>query len=94
MHVWSRPQDTWNSDGAHLFIGGTCELRIEEVPHVTVIVGPISALFVEVIQLFMAETSKYYSQYLDILDSDVRHDCTGDIHLLAIRQMGHMLGTQ
>jgi len=37
----------------------------------------------EVIQLLVAETNKYYSQYLDTPDNDGRHDCIGDVYLFS-----------
>jgi len=48
-------------------------MRIQEVPHVNKVSTPISVfllLFVEVIQLLVAETNKHYNLYLDTLDSD------------------------
>jgi len=34
IHIWSRPQDTWNSDSVHPFTEGPSGLTIQEMPHV------------------------------------------------------------
>jgi hypothetical protein len=85
--MWSRPQATWNSGGVHPFIGGSSGLRIWEVPHVKKDSTPITAFlifFMKVIQLSVADTNKYYNQYLDTLDTTSRHDCIRYAPLLAI----------
>jgi len=58
----------------HPFSGGPSGLRIEEVPHVNKYSAPVTVflLFMEVIQLLVAEANKYYSQYLDTLNNDGR----------------------
>jgi hypothetical protein len=57
VHTWSRPQDPWNSGGAHPSIGGTIGMRILEAPHVSKDLTPIIALllFMEMIQLIVAD---------------------------------------
>jgi hypothetical protein len=75
VHIWSRPKDTWNSDGVHSFTGGPGELRIQALPHVNKDSIPITVFllfFMEVIKLSVAETSKYHNQYLDTLNTDSR----------------------
>jgi hypothetical protein len=62
-HVWSRPQDIWNPGCVHPSTGGPCGL-IQEAPHMNKDSTPIAAFllfFMKVIQLFVAETNKYYS---------------------------------
>jgi hypothetical protein len=84
VHTWSRPQGTWNSGGVCAFRGGHSGLRIQEVPHMKKDSTPfiVFLLFcMEVIQLLVAETNKYYNQYLDMLKTDGRGDCTRDVHL-------------
>jgi hypothetical protein len=74
VHTWSRPQDTWNSDGVQSFTGGPCGLRIQDAPHVNNDSTPITIFllcFMEVIQLLVVE-NKYYSQYLYMLGNDSR----------------------
>jgi len=43
VHILSRPQDTWNSGGAHPFTGGPSGLRIQEAPHVNKDSTPLSS---------------------------------------------------
>jgi hypothetical protein len=71
--IWSRPQHAWNSGGVHPFIGALSGLKIQEAPHVNTDSLPITVfllLFMDVIQLLVAETNKYYNLYLDTLDND------------------------
>jgi hypothetical protein len=62
-------------------------LRIQEAPHVNKDYTPITVFllsFMEVIQLLVAETNKYYSQYLDLTitaDTTCRCNYAGDVHL-------------
>jgi hypothetical protein len=66
VSVWSKPQDAWNSGDACPFTGGSSGLRVQETPHVNKDSTPIIVFlffFMEVIQLLVAETNKYYSQY-------------------------------
>jgi hypothetical protein len=71
-NIWLRPQHTCNSGGIHTFIGSLNGLRIQEAPHVNKHSNPVTVFFLfftEVIQLLVAETNNYYSQYLDTLDN-------------------------
>jgi hypothetical protein len=48
-------------------------MRIQEMPHVNKDAKPITIFllfFMEVIQLLVVETNKYYNQYSDTLDND------------------------
>jgi hypothetical protein len=66
VHVWSRPKDTWNSGGVHPFSEGPKWTGIQEANHVIKDSTPITVFllfFTKVIQLLVAETNKYYSQY-------------------------------
>jgi hypothetical protein len=69
VHIWSRSHDTWNSGGVCPFTGDLSELRIQELPHVNKESTPITIplLFMEVIQLLVAETNKYSNQCLNPL---------------------------
>jgi len=42
VHIWSRPQVTWNSGGVHTFTGGPSGLRVQEAIHVTKDSTPIT----------------------------------------------------
>jgi hypothetical protein len=69
VHIWSRPQNSWNSGGVHPFTGSPSELRIQEPPHVNKDSTPVTVFllfFMEAIELLVAETNKYYNQYLDM----------------------------
>jgi hypothetical protein len=73
VHVWSRPQQPWNSDGVHPFIGHPCELRVQEVPYMNMDSTPFTTFllfFMEVSQLLEAETDKCYNQCLHTLEND------------------------
>jgi len=39
VHIWSGPQDTWNSRGVHSFTG----LRIQEAPHENLLLSSSSS---------------------------------------------------
>jgi len=61
IHIWSRPQNTWNSGGVNPFTGGPSGLS-QEVPHVIKDSTPSTVFllfFMEVIQLLVVETNKY-----------------------------------
>jgi len=81
MQVWvkfvfGQDHNTWNVGGTHPFTGGHCGFKIQEAPYVNKDSAPIIIFllfFVEVIQLLVAETTKYYNQYLDTLDTDSKH---------------------
>jgi hypothetical protein len=65
VHIWSRPQNTWNFGHVHPFTGGPSGVRIQEVPHVNNDSTPVTVFllfFMEMIQLLVAETDRYYSQ--------------------------------
>jgi hypothetical protein len=69
-NILSRPQHPWNSGGFHPFISfhSLSRLKIQEVPHVNKDSSPITVFFlsfVDVTQLLVAQTNKYYNQYLD-----------------------------
>jgi len=84
-------QHTWNSGGIHPFTGCPSGLRIQEAPHVNKDSTPITAFllfFMEVSQLLVAETNKFYSQYLDKLDSDSRHSHLTDMNV-HVHLFGH-----
>jgi hypothetical protein len=102
VHIWSRSQHTRNSGGVHPFTGGPCGLRIQETPHMKRDFIPITVFllfFMEVIQLLVTETNKYYSQYLDTLDNDSTSSWSSDVAIqetyvlsVIIIQMGHDIG--
>jgi hypothetical protein len=78
LHIWSRPQNNpWNSSSVHPYTGGPSSLRIHEAPHVNKYATPVTVFLLsimEVIQLLVAQTNKYYDQYLDTADNNGRHD--------------------
>jgi hypothetical protein len=77
VHIRSRLQDTWNSGGVHPFTGGPSGLRIQEVPHVNKDYTPIIVFllfYMEVIQLLVAETSKY------CINIQIHSTVTADAH--------------
>jgi hypothetical protein len=60
VHLWSRPQYTWNSGGVHPFTEGPSGLKIQEAPHMNKGSPPVTVFFfffMEVIQLLVAETT-------------------------------------
>jgi hypothetical protein len=60
-------------DGFHPFTGGPSGLRIQQELHVNnYCITAFLLFFMEVIQLLVAETNKYYTQYLGTLEYDVR----------------------
>jgi hypothetical protein len=91
-------ENTWNSNDVRPFTGEPNGLRRQQEPDVNKEYTPITAflLFMEVIQLLVTETNKYYTQYLGTLEYDVRCSCLPDITVQEIRilltriiQMGH-----
>jgi hypothetical protein len=93
--IWSRSQHPWNSGGVHSFNETLSGVRIEEAPHANKDSSVITILFLflmDVIQMLVEETKKYYNQNLDALDKDTRcsglpNVTTGDIFLAIIIQM-------
>lgn len=58
--VWTRPQNTWNSDGVHPSIRGTSGLRIyvsKDSTSITVFL----LFFMEVTHMLVAGAYKYYN---------------------------------
>jgi hypothetical protein len=53
----------WNSGDVHPFTGGPTTLRIQDTHHVNKDSIPITVFlsFMEVIQMLVAETNKYYN---------------------------------
>jgi hypothetical protein len=69
-----KAQHPWNSGEDHPFIGDPSGLKTQEAPYVNKNSSPTTIFhlfFTDVIQLLVAETNKYYNQYLDTLDNDV-----------------------
>jgi hypothetical protein len=68
----------WNLGGVCPFTGGCCGLRMQAVLHVNKDSASTTIFllfFMEVTELLVAETNKYYSQYLGTFDVDVNsHD--------------------
>jgi hypothetical protein len=61
VHIWSRPQDVWNSGGVHPFTGGSSRSRIQEQPYVNKDSTPITIFLLflmEVIELLVAGIGK------------------------------------
>jgi hypothetical protein len=70
-NIWSKSQHPRNSDAVHPFIGAFSGLKIQEAPHVNKDSSPITffcLFFMDV--MLVADTNKYYNQYLGTLDND------------------------